>query len=295
MNANAVFNCADLKSEIFAFAFPSNPEKKCCNKWCNETENLKLFIKEEYRNYYSHPTLGVCQMLNHHSSTNNTEVLEQYEAKMECNKERKWFCKGCWLRQLEMSNHAEHLRRVLFFQEENAERKRIKTTNPNPNPNPTDYDIQKYSKELKTNTTKSSKKIWKSIINGELIFKTHRINKTEEKAKYYEEWIYKEIKRSREYNKEHAETLLASNKDYIKERTTNIKMSKCRDRSNEWQHEIMTRLLAKYYYERKIHYKTFQFITTHCRTYQWNCIIENYNMSKVYRNLPDLPQFIYQL
>jgi len=261
MNANAVFNCADLSGEIFAFAFPSNPETKCCNRWCNETENLKLFIKEEYRNYYSHPTLGVCQTLHHHSST-DFDIIEQYEAKMECNKERKWFCKDCWLKALENSNYAEHLR-----------------------------------KELKTNATKSSKKIWKSIINGELIFKTHRINKTEEKAKYYEEWIYKEIKRSREYNKENADRLLCKNKNYIHERITQMKTDRCRDRSNEWQEEIMTRLITKYYHERKIHYKTFKYIMEHCmfRTREWGYIIENYDRSKHYRGLPNLPQFIYQL
>jgi len=309
MNANAVFSCADLSGEIFAFAFPSKPEKKCCNKWCNETENLKLFIKEEYRNYYSHPTLGVCQMLHHHSST-DIDIIEQYEAKMECNKERKWFCKDCWLKALENSNYAEHLRRVLFFQEENAEAKKmikIPTNTNNELPKKTikltldtnnelpNHIIDERRKELKTNATKSSKKIWKSIINGELIFKTHRINKTEEKAKYYEEWIYKEIKRSREYNKENAERLLWVNKNYIHERITKMKKDRCRDRSNEWQEEIMTRLITKYYHERKIHYKTFKYITEHCRTREWGYIIENYERSKHYRGLPNLPQFIYKL
>jgi hypothetical protein len=106
------------------------------------------------------------------------------------------------------------------------------------------------------------KKELKLIKEGGLLFKTHRIKKTQEKAKLYEEYVYSALRERFAMLKEAQREDAEYHKNSIAKYITKKQMRVCKENSNHWVKEIRQRKIAKWFAERKIPHKFYSIITS---------------------------------
>jgi len=125
------------------------------------------------------------------------------------------------------------------------------------------------------------KKEMKKIIGNEYLFQTHRLKKTQEKSKKYEELIYSNLRhnfsRERTIQKEKTQ----EKKEEVTKCIQKYKMKICAHNSHYWVREIRTRKISKWYVDRKIPEKFYMLITSqmynHYTFPTWEKFAERYD------------------
>jgi len=261
MSATLVMNNADLVShQILPFAIHSKPS--CCEN-CKKVLPLHLF---------KHPT--VQHTFTHQSFPKDYSTLQEIPKEFKDNEDlmasvkvvsvfgenNHWYCDNDWWR-----NVAYYT--PIYNEGWIAEKIR--------NANPT-FDEKQIKKELKL------------IHNCELLFKTHRIKKTQEKAKLYEEYVYSALReyfaRVKKNHKDEAQAHQDSIAKYIMKK----RMIVCKNNSNHWIKEIRQRKIAKWFVERKIPQKFYSIITSqlynYCSFPTWEKFAEYYEAHTANQN-----------
>lgn len=245
MNATIVMNNADLLShQILPFAIHSRPS--CCDK-CKAVLPLHIFKVPTVKHTFAHqsfPQKYYSLQDIPKEIRDNEDLMATVEPASVFGEENKWFCDKCWC--WEVAYHTNILQLKVA--------KAIKNANPN-------FDEKQINKEIKL------------IKEGGLLFKTHRIKKTQEKAKLYEEYVYSALReRFSMLKKEHLD-YAKYHKNSIAKYIEKVKMKVCKDNSRQWVKEIRQRKIAKWFAERKISYKFHNWITSqmynHCPFPTW--------------------------
>lgn len=237
MNASTiVMNNADLLShQIFPFAFPSN-QSHCDRCKLPSPNTLRLFkhtyathtfthksFPREYLSLYDVPK----------EFKDNEDLMATIEAVSVFNDTNKYYCEGCWCMVITYDTN--------ILQDKVA--KDIKKVYPN-------FDETQIKKELKL------------IKQGGLLFKTHRIKKTQEKAKLYEKFVYSALRERFAMKKQEQRDTAEYHKYSITKYITNKQKRDCKANSNHWVKEIRQRKIAKWFAERKIPQKFYSYITS---------------------------------
>tara|TARA_R110000868_G_scaffold1707_1_gene13746 strand:- start:11 stop:856 length:846 start_codon:yes stop_codon:yes gene_type:complete len=268
MNASIVMNNADLLShQILPFAVAPIPS--CCFKCGLPTPNtLRIFKTPIYNHTFTHKNFPKkYYSLNEipKEFKDYEELMATVEAKSFFSEDNKHYCEGCWC-----------MTSSFIVKDKIAEL--IKNANPN-------FDEKQINREIKL------------IRDGGLLFKTHRIKKTQEKAKLYEEYVYSALREwfanERKRQKNTAQKHQQSITNYI----TSVKTRVCKTNSNHWIREIRQRKISKWYIERKISHKFYSFITSQMYNYlnlpTWEKFAENYENHNENEN--PLPKWWYEL
>lgn len=265
---NTVMNCSDLVGEIFSFAFQPKPNK--CDVCKVYTTDLHLWKKVEGETKFVSPNgifysvAEIKDILEFNNPVRNLDILNGISIESKYEEKNCWKCSSCFCSNLGVldPNSITHKTIQKKLEEENPERE--------------------------------NRKIWTAlrrelrlIIENKLLFQTHRIKKTQEKAKLYENLVYQDLKRkvvsvfeSGKFDIKYKEKRLELEKEYqrntikkiCKERSEKFlreikakqdkKIRKLRDLSNEWVKEIRMRKIAKLYFQKKIPHSFYYYITS---------------------------------
>jgi hypothetical protein len=236
MSATLVMNNADLLShQILPFVLAPIPS--CCDSCKLPTPNtLRLFKYSTAIHNFTHKSfpkeyLSLQDIPN--GFKNNEDLMATVEAVSVFNEFNKYYCDGCWC--MTVANTTN------ILQDKVA--KDIKKTYPN-------FNATQIKKELKL------------IKEGELLFKTHRIKKTQEKAKLYAEFVYSALRERFAMLKEAQREYAEYHKHTIAKYIIKKQMRVCKDNSNHWVKEIRQRKIAKWFAERKIPHKFYSITTS---------------------------------
>ena len=233
MNAYSVMNNAPLVSqEIFPFAFTR--KSSCCDKCKIVGTELHLFKTALAEHAFTHPTFPTTYP---NLQAIPTEFLENEDLMMEVkvvttsSVKDEWFCGACWCKilNLPLTN--------------NSVKTKIKEANPT-------FDDKKIAKEIKM------------ISDNELLFKTHRVKKTQEKAKLYEDWVYDYLRTNLANVKQSHKNTSQAHQDSINQFIQKKKKSICSTNSRHWIKEIRMRKISKFYADRKMPHKFYAYIAS---------------------------------
>jgi hypothetical protein len=262
MNATIVMNNADLVShQILPFVLAPIPS--CCDRCKMPTPNslrlfkystaIHTFTHQSFpREYYSLQDIPK-------EFKDNEDLMATIEAVSVFNEFNRYYCEGCWC--MTVANDTN------ILQDKVA--KDIKKAYPN-------FDETQIKKELKL------------IKEGGLLFKTHRIKKTQEKAKLYAEFVYSALRSWFAILKEGQRDNAEYHKHSIAKYITKKQMRVCKENSNHWVKEIRQRKIAKWFAERKIPQKFYSIITSqmyNCSPFPtWERFAENYEGHSAHLN-----------
>jgi hypothetical protein len=248
MNAYSVMNNADIVShEILPFLVAPTPS--CCDRCKVVGTQLHLFKTPTAKHAFVVPPClyehllpdTFCPRLKTGAEYNtienlpkeirtNDELMGQVKVSSVFGVENEWFCDGCWVKKVGFNTNYTSVHTA------------IKSANP-------DFDEKKVKKEIKL------------IADNELLFKTHRIKKTQEKAKLYEEYTYSHLRdqfaKVRKTQKHTAEAYQSAVNIFIQK----TRQTACSNNSRHWIKEIRQRKIAKWFAERKISHKFHSYIT----------------------------------
>ena len=270
MNAmTAVMNNRDLTQIIFEFAFA--PVSKCCDK-CQVPRYalppLRLLKTPLVSHKYLHPNLPLTSIGNPCSLSeipadikNNENIMVDVYIETKYSEKNEWLCNMCFCNRLTTMFEKLQLQNTTC-----AITETIQEEHP-------DWDTKKINTEMK--------KEMKKIIGNEYLFQTHRLKKTQEKSKKYEELIYSNLRhnfsRERTIQKEKTQ----EKKEEVTECIQKYKMNICAHNSRYWVREIRTRKISKWYVDRKIPEKFYMLITSqmynHYTFPTWEKFAERYD------------------
>jgi hypothetical protein len=225
MSATLVMNNADLVShQILPFVLA--PKPSCCEN-CRAVLPLHIFKIPFSKHTFTHksfPTEYFSLQDIPKEFKDNEDLMASVKVVSFFGENNQWYCDRCWWR-----NVAYHTP----IYNEGWVADAIKKANPT-------FDEKQIKKELKL------------IHNCELLFKTHRIKKTQEKAKLYEEFVYSALREFYALVKKELKDEGQAHQDSIAKYIMKKRMRVCRDNSNHWVKEIRQRKIAKWFAERKI-------------------------------------------
>jgi len=253
MSATLVMNNADLLShQILPFVLA--PKPSCCDRCNLPTPNsLRLFKHNKAKWIYTHKSFP-----NDYNSLqdipnefkDNEDLMETVKVVMGVDDINKYYCEGCWCMTVANTNILEY-----------KVAKDIKKAYPN-------FNEPQIKKELKL------------IKEGELLFKTHRIKKTQEKAKLYAEFVYSALRERFAMMKQDQIKTTQLLQNDITKYFQKKRMIVCKNNSNHWVKEIRQRKIAKWFAERKIPQKFYSITTSqlynHSPFPNWEKIAEYY-------------------
>jgi hypothetical protein len=266
MNATAVMNNADLLSqEIIQFA--TSPLPKTCDKCKRISTPTELRLMKTYSHncYYTHSSLPhKVRKLSDIVTELKEDKYKIYEINVELeeNVRNNYLCSTCFCLEIgcrASRQHRSELHSCLneHFLEEHPDRD---------------------SEWIRKNVKKEAN----LIINDKILFKKHRIHKTQEKADKYEIWIYDNLRKRMKNDKEQARKEVEYRKEEIFEFFNTMKKKKCKIISREWEREIKMTLIAKWFAEKKIPYHFFAWVTIqfiHFPLPTWEQMKEGYEQS----------------
>jgi len=253
MSATLVMNNADLVShQILPFVLAPIPSR-CERCKLPTTNSLRLFKKTTAIHTFTHksfPKEYLSLQDIPKEFKDNEDLMATIEPVSVFNEENNHYCEGCWCMVVANTNILEN-----YVAED------IKKAYPN-------FDAKQIKKEIKL------------IEEGGLLFKTHRIKKTQEKAKLYAEFVYSALRERFAYLKEAQRADAEYHKNSIAKYITKKQMSVCKNNSKHWVKEIRQRKIAKWFAERKIPQKFYSIITSqlynHCSFPTWKKFAEYY-------------------
>lgn len=277
MNAmTAVMNNTDLTQIIFKFAYA--PVSKCCDK-CQVPRYalppLHLWKTPLVSHKYLHPNLpltpiGVPCSLSEIPADikKNEDIMSGVYIETKYSEKNEWLCNMCFCNRLTTVFENLRLYDTRYEPDETIQTidKLIQQEHP-------DWDKKKINTEVK--------KELKKIIGNEYLFQTHRLKKTQEKAKKYEELIYSNLRHNFSRSRKNL-----NKRTQLKERelalyTQKHKMEVCSTNSRYWVREIRTRKISKWYVDRKIPEKFYMLITSqmynHYTFPTWEKFAERYD------------------
>lgn len=244
MNAQTVMNNTDLLNEIFPFAFAT--KSSCCDKCKVTGTQLHLHKTPTAEIIWTHPSIPP-RIPSPHTLTSLYEELgdslEQIQVTSVKGVTNNWFCDGCWISMLYRWEECDILST------------RIKEANPT-------FDKKQIQREIRL------------ITSNEFLFKTHRLKKTQEKAKLYEDFAYEQMRYWFAQIRKEQERSAQQNRNAISQFIQKVKQNTCSSNSRHWVKEIVHRKIAKFFAERKISHKFHLYIASqmynHCTCPTWS-------------------------
>jgi hypothetical protein len=286
MNATSVMNNGDLLSrEIIPFATAPKPSN--CDKCKKLGTDLHLHKQYSAEHFFAHPRYSQrVKAINQFPKElrETEEDIDMIECVMEDKIENQYLCSTCFCERLEIKQPYGILNGTknsikAFIREEHPE-----------------WDEKKL--------TSAVNREMKLITEDKLLFKKHRVRKTQEKADEYEVWVYNDLRNQFKQVKQTQKDIHEGNKKAKSECFEKMKMIKCASISRELVKEIKMTLIAKWFANKKIPYEFFAWVTgqrfNHHELPSWKRFADDYEQHAEWesdrrRRCPPLPAWFKEL